>query len=473
MNDLITSEYWFARLIFQRSLALIYLIAFLAAVNQFLPLLGENGLLPATKFIDQVDFGQSPSIFYIYYSDNFFLFIAWIGVILSALILSGFTGKLPNWSLAWIWALLWLFYLSIVNIGQTFYSFGWESLLLEAGFIAIFLGSSRLAVPLLIIFLLRWTLFRLEFGAGLIKLRGDECWREFTCLNYHHETQPMPNPLSWYFHNLPASFHKLEGVGNFFFQLAVPWGLFFAQPVASIAAGLIILSQLWLVLSGNFAWLNWITIILAFSGFSNVYLKKIIRRPMPPKLFWSNTNQAFVFVVFFIFMTLSILPVKNMLSDRQMMNASFNPFHLVNTYGAFGSVTKERREIIIEGTDETNITADTKWSEYEFKGKPGDVGRIPPQYAPYHLRLDWLMWFAAFGPPQNQPWFFPFIEKLLKNDPAIVGLLKHDPFPDKPPQFIRARYYLYKFTTPEERKKTGAWWKRRLLGEYLPPLALP
>jgi len=465
-------DYGLAQFLFQRGLAAIYFVAFLVALNQFRPLLGENGLLPVPQFLRSVTFGQAPSIFYFYYSDKLFQFIAWSGIVLSLTALLGLDGKFPWWGSAALWAILWVFYLSIVNVGQTFYAFGWESLLLETGFLAIFVAVSKNAMPLILILLIRWLLFRLEFGAGLIKLRGDPCWRDFTCLMYHHETQPMPGPLSWFFHNLPPWMHRLETMGNHFFQLLVPWGLFFPQPLPSISAGFIIFSQLWLIFSGNFAWLNWLAIVLAFSGFSNSVLAKFWPREIPISFSLSSPQQVMIVMVAILVMVLSLWPVRNMLSGHQLMNASFNSLHLVNTYGAFGSVTKKRYEIIIEGTEEGILTPETKWREYEFKGKPGDPRRLPRQFAPYHLRLDWLMWFASFSPAEQQHWFLPFIEKLLRNDKAILKLLRKNPFPNSPPHFIRARYYLYQFSTPEERKETGQWWKRELIGEYLPPVSL-
>ncbi len=472
LDYIFRQDYWLARLIFQRGLAAIYLVAFLVAVNQFLPLLGEGGLLPVPQFLQYITFGQAPSIFHIYYSDTLLLLIAWSGVVLALTALLGLSDKLPWWGVATIWGLLWVLYLSIVNVGQAFYSFGWETMLLEVGFLAIFLGANKLAVPFVIILLLRWMLFRVEFGAGLIKIRGDECWRNLTCMNYHHETQPMPNLFSWYFHNLPLWIHKLEVIGNHLFQLVVPWGLFFPQPLAAISAGLIILSQLWLVASGNFSWLNWIVIILAFSGFSNIQLKRILPITPPSTLLRIATHKTLAIAAAILIISLSWWPAKNLASRRQLMNASFNPYHIVNTYGAFGSVTKKRYEIVIEGTDEAVVTPQTKWREYEFKGKPGDPKRRPPQFAPYHLRLDWLMWFASFGPQEQRHWFLPFIEKLLRNDKRVLGLLRHNPFPDAPPRFIRARYYLYNFTTPKERRETDQWWRRELVGEYLQPAYL-
>jgi hypothetical protein len=320
--------------------------------------------------------------------------------------------------------------------------------------------------------MLRWLVFRVEFGAGLIKLRGDPCWRDLTCLYYHHETQPMPNPLSWYFHRLPRLAHRAEVLGNHIAQLAAPVGLFFPQPVADIAAAVMIITQLWLVLSGNFSWLNLITIIIAVSALDDNWLHRIIPVHQP-----ALSSPPLWFAVVLILLTvlviwLSYRPAKNLVSRRQLMNFSFNPFHLVNAYGAFGSITRVRDEIVLEGTSDERISDTTEWQAYEFKGKPGDVRRLPPQLAPYHLRLDWLMWFAAMGDPFGHPWFLPLLVKLLEGDRATLKLLRQAPFRDRPPVYIRARFYRYRFTTRQERRTTGAWWHRDLQGDYVPPIRL-
>lgn len=464
-------NYSLARFAFQRGVAFVYLIAFAVVLKQFRPLLGERGLLPAPRFLNFVRFDQAPSIFHFYYSDGFLIFVGWVGIILSLAALIGFTERLPWWGSTVVWAMLWILYLSIVNVGQQFYSFGWESMLLEAGFLAIFLGNNKIAMPLILIFFIRWMLFRIEFGSGLIKLRADECWRNLTCLTYHYETQPMPNPLSWFFHHLPPWMHKIEAIANYSFQLIVPFGLFLPQPVAAIAGGLIIVSQTWLILSGNFVWLNWLTIILALSTFANSQLRKILPLKIS-KPQQSSVHQGVSIALATILVVLSWWPLKNFFSSHQLMNASYNPFHIVNSYGAFGTVTKERFEIIIEGTNETTITPETQWKEYEFKGKPGNVNYMPHQFAPYHLRLDWLMWFHAFNPPgRYEEWFIRFIEKILQGDKQTLSLIRYNPFPDKPPKFIRARYYLYEFTDLKE-LKNGAWWKRKFVSEYLPPVSL-
>ncbi|GAA1368690.1 lipase maturation factor family protein [Catellatospora chokoriensis] len=460
-------EYWWSRLLFQRGLAAVYLLAFLVAANQFRVLLGEHGLTPVPRFLARTPWRRAPSIFHLRYSDGLLTTVAWTGVAVSAALVVGVGDAVPLWAAMAMWSLLWLLYLSIVNVGQLWYGFGWESLLLEAGFLAIFLGNARAGPPVVMLWLLRWLLFRLEFGAGLIKLRGDRCWRDLTCLYYHHETQPMPGPLSWWFHHLPRPLHRAEVAANHVTQLVVPFGLFLPQPVASAAAAVIIVTQLWLVASGNFSWLNWIAIILAASALDlSPLLGTGVAATGPP---W---YQALVLAAAALVIVLSYRPARNLVSRHQLMNFSFEPLHLVNTYGAFGSVTKVRHEIVIEGTDESALGPHTVWREYGFKGKPGDPRRLPGQFAPYHLRLDWLMWFAAMSPLYAHPWLLDVVGRLLAGDRALLRLLRGNPFPAQPPTYVRALLYRYRFTTRAERRATGAWWHRTLVDEYVPPMAL-
>ncbi|MFJ8648719.1 lipase maturation factor family protein [Streptomyces sp. NPDC093546] len=462
-----SSDYWLSRLVFQRALAGLYLVAFLCAALQFRALIGERGMLPVPAYLRRVSPRRAPSVFHWHYSDRFFALCAWSGAVLAAALVAGAGDAVPLAVAMLMWAVLWALYLSIVNVGQTWYGFGWESLLLETGFLAIFLGNERTAPPVLILFLLRWLLFRVEFGAGLIKLRGDACWRDLTCLYYHHETQPMPGPLSWFFHHLPRPLHRVEAAANHVTQLVVPVLLFTPQPVASAAAGAIIVTQLWLVLSGNFSWLNWITIVLAVPAVDGSLVAEPPALPAPP-LWYGILVLAVTALVLF----LSRRPVRNLLSRRQAMNMSFDPLHLVNTYGAFGTVGRVRHEIVLEGTDEPVLHEGTVWREYEFKGKPGDVRRLPRQFAPYHLRLDWMMWFAALSPAYAHSWFGGLVERLLDGDRDTLRLLRHNPFPDAPPVIVRARLYRYRFTTWRELRATGAWWHRTFVREFMPPTRL-
>jgi hypothetical protein len=466
MPDFVAPDYTVARLVIERGLALIYLIAFVVAVRQFPALCGERGLEPAPRFLARVRFLDAPSLFHWGYSDRRLRIVSWVGIVVSALLLAGLpqAAPLPVTMLAWF--ALWVLYQSINNIGGTFYSFGWESLLLEAGFLAIFLGNDAVSPPWLVLLAFRWLAFRVEFGAGLIKLRGDACWRRLTCMDFHHETQPMPNPLSWFFHRLPRRLHRLEVVGNFLAQLVLPFGLFLPQPLASLAALLMIGTQLYLVVSGNYAWLNWVTILAIAAALADPVQSTAAFEPAPA---WFSLA---VLVVTAVVVVLSWWPVRNMASPGQAMNASFNPFRLVNTYGAFGSVGRERIELVVEGTDQATLGPDTTWREYGFKGKPDDPKRTPPQVAPYHLRLDWLLWFIPLSPLYGGEWFLRFVARLLQGDRPTLALIRRNPFPDAPPRYIRVRFFRYRFTSWRQRRETGAWWTRRYEADYLPPVGL-
>src|SRR3954447_14643954 len=465
------SGYWYSRFVFERALALIYLVAFLCAANQFVPLLGENGLMPASRFIRYVPFRASPSLFFFASSDAAFRVAAWAGVALSVAAVLGVGDRVHPLAPRAIWFMLWLLYLSFVNVGQTFYGFGWETLLLEAGFFAMFLGTRWTLPTIFMIGIYRWLLFRVMFGAGLIKLRGDPCWRDLTCLDYYFETQPMPNPLSWHFHWMPASVHRAGVVFNHIAELGVPFAYFAPQPIAGIAGLITIVFQLVLIVSGNLSWLNWLTIVLCIPTLDDRFLSWI-PVSMPAVQEPALAHRLVVYAVVGVVALLSIAPARNMLSPTQVMNTSFDPLHIVNTYGAFGSITRERNEIVIEGTEADTVTPSTVWREYEFKGKPGDPSRVPRQFAPYHLRLDWLMWFAAFSTPDEHPWFSALLVRLLEGNRDTLSLLHTNPFPDRPPRYVRAQFYRYRFTTPDERRQTGRTWNRDLLGPYFAPASL-
>jgi Lipase maturation factor len=465
------SGYWHSRWLFERGLAIMYLVAFLVTLNQFLPLAGERGLTPAARFLREVPFRYTPSIFHWTASDGAFRACAWVGIALSLVALSGIAARGGALTTAAVWAGLYVLYLSFVNAGQTWYGFGWESLLVEIGFFTMFAGASVTPPHALLNWIYRWTLFRLMFGAGLIKIRGDACWRDLTCLDYFFETQPMPNPLSWYFHHLPTRVLHGGVAFNHFVELIVPFGFFLPQPYAGIAGIFTIVFQLVLIAGGNLSWLNWITVVLAITTLDDRFLSWL---PISPPTLQPipNAQKIATAGLAVVVGLLSVAPTLNMLSPGQVMNTSFNPLQIVNTYGAFGSVTKERYEIVIEGTSDETITASTVWKEYEFKGKPGELTHAPPQVAPYHMRLDWLMWFAAMSSAQDYPWFPQLLLKLLEGDRNVLGLLDSNPFPDRPPHWIRAQLYLYRFTSPEERRSTGRWWNRQEVAPYFPAVRL-
>jgi hypothetical protein len=522
-----TPSYWLTRFIILRLLGFVYFIAFLVAANQIVPLVGEHGLLPAKVYLERLaaDFGsradgflQLPSLFWFDVSDRFLVAMAWAGVGLSALVLLGFANAV-------IMALLWALYMSFVHIGQDWYGYGWEIQLLETGFLGIFLCPlldgrpfPNRAPPTLVLWLFRWLIFRIMFGAGLIKIRGDDCWRDLTCLYYHYETQPIPSPLSWWLHFRPHWFHKFGVLWNHVVELIVPWFAFGPRTARHVAGALLVSFQVVLILSGNLSFLNWLTIVPALACFDDSLLQRLLpgrlvtcamqaaeaaerrspnRRvakglvqragsetgaPLPLGGAGSETGAPFpvrwegapaqdraAIVLAAVVAALSFFPVANMLSPHQVMNTSFNRLHLVNTYGAFGSVGQVRHEIVFEGTDEALITSRTQWKEYQFKAKPGNPQRRPVFIAPYQPRIDWQIWFAAMSRPLDYPWTLHFIWKLLHNDPQTLTLIAGNPFPTKPPRYIRAQYYRYQFAPPGD--PSHAWWKRTLAGSWLPPLS--
>lgn len=468
MDFLFSNEYVFTRLIFQKALGFIYLLGFLIAALQGKGLLGDHGILPAKIFLARTSFGENPSVFYFYYSESFFLVIAWFGVALACLAILGISESQGYFLSMLTWFLMWALYMSIINVGQVFYGFGWEILLLEAGFLAIFLGPHSQPVPLLIIWLYRWLAFRLMFGAGLIKIRGDECWRDYTCMYYHYETQPLPNPLSWYFHHLPKSLHRFSIAVNHYVELIAPFGLFGPQMLRYVAGISTILFQLTIFAGGNYSWLNCISIVVCIACFDDHFFQYFTKFSIPTLPIPPDWYVACVGIVFLVIMILSYQPVMNLFSPSQAMNRGFDRLNLVNTYGAFGSITRQRMEIILEGTLDQTITPQTVWIPYNFKGKPGDPQRRSPQVSPYHYKLDWQMWFAAMSDYRYNPWILNLVAKLLEGNKDVLGLIQDDPFHGKSPQYVRAELYHYKFTAPGDK----AWWTRTYVGAYLPPLSL-
>ncbi len=477
------NEYWLTRFVILRLLGFVYATAFLVAVVQLVPLIGEKGLTPARGYLWVIHgyYGSRhmamlhvPTLFWFGVSDLGLRIFSWVGLALSVVVLAGYANAV-------LLALLWGIYMSIVHIGNIWYGYGWEIQLLETGFLSIFLCPlldgrpfPKARPPILVLWLFRWLGFRIMVGAGLIKLRGDDCWRDLTCLYYHYETQPIPNPISRYLHFLPHWFHNLEVLWNHVVELIVPWFSFGPRAARHIAGVLLVLFQVILIISGNLSFLNYLTIIPFLACFDDTLLRRILPKSLVRRAEEaaaqsesSRSRNGISVALAALVAFLSIPTVMNLAGGRQLMNYSFDPLDLVNTYGAFGTVGRERDEIIFEGTEDAVITGDTKWKEYEFVAKPGDPNRRPPFIAPYQPRLDWQIWFAAMSTPGEYPWTFHFVWRLLHNDKGTLSLLANNPFPDAPPHYVRARLYRYQFVAPGEK----GWWKRELIGEWMPPFA--
>ncbi|KFO34755.1 Lipase maturation factor 1 [Fukomys damarensis] len=576
--------FWLTRIVLLKALALVYFVAFLVAFHQNKQLIGEWGLLPCKAYLKSIQqyfhgrigwdaWSYAPTILWLLdWSDmNFNLdLLAVLGLGISSFILiTGCANMI-------LMAMLWVLYLSLVSVGQVWYSFGWESQLLETGFLGIFLCPlwtlSRLPkytpTSQVVLWGFRWLIFRIMLGAGLIKIRGDQCWWDLTCMDYHYEsfdvlwridythTQPVPNPLAYFLHQSPWWFHRFETLSNHVLELLVPFLVFLGRrlcllhgvlqiffqgggllklspnrtstpvPGSSQEVDLKLAGQWWriyglhaaldcviienskrfaiivleeqpwvvLILSGNLSFLNWLTIVPSLSCFDDATLgflfpsgpgglkdqvlrihKEEAGGAQPKPRYGCLVRRVANLSLGILLAWLSVPVVINLLSSKQVMNTSFSPLRIVNTYGAFGSITKERTEVILQGTASTNASApDAVWEDYEFKCKPGDPWRRPCLISPYHYRLDWLMWFAAFQTYEQNEWILHLAGKLLANDAEALSLLALNPFEGRaPPRWVRGEHWRYRFSRPGGKHASeGKWWARKRIGPYFPPLCL-
>ncbi|MGY8823793.1 MAG: lipase maturation factor family protein [Candidatus Latescibacterota bacterium] len=474
------ASYGLARFFLLRLLGFVYALAFFSLSQQLDGLISSDGLLPAALYLEKarVYFGDStptwlhlPTLFWFDSSDAALHLACYIGLALSLLLCSGFARASQLF-------LLWIIYLSFNGVGQIFYGFGWEILLLEAGFLAIFLAPFRRAgapPSTAVMWLYRWLLFRVIFGAGLIKLRGDSCWWDLSCMEFHYQTQPLPHILSWYWHQLPPFAHKISALATHLVEIVVPFFLFANRRWRQPAALIQIAFQVLLILSGNLSWLNYLTIALCFACLDDEFLRRfsparlVVYTDLQCALTRPHGHRLAIYALCISVFYLSSYPIQNMVSPQQAMNRSFDTLRLVNSYGAFGHIGKKRYEIVLLGTDDVLLGPDAEWREYEFYAKPGRTDQHPAWVSPYHYRLDWQLWFAAMSDYKSHPWIVHLLAKLLHNNANTLTLLAHNPFPDTPPAHIRADLYEYEFTSFAD--ASDRWWKRKHLGTYLGPLA--
>ena len=461
--------------LFLRSLGAIYLAAFASFGMQASGLIGSHGILPAGEFLGAVHeslgaaaYWNVPTLLWLSKSDTS-LRAVWIaGAGLALLLLLGVNARVLR-------VALFALYLSLDTAGQIFMSYQWDALLLEAGFLAVFLGAEVVIVKLF-----RWLLCRLMFLSGAVKvLSRDPAWRHFTTLPVHYQTQPLPTPLAWYFYQLPDWFHRMSVGFVFFVELVVPLFVLAPRRIRLLAGLAITLLQLLIFLTGNYAFFNPLTIALCLFVLDDAMLdhalpKRLLARIRSHAHFarrpvWWRTlcGLVAVFVLFVsVFLMVGELSGRHWAPAESVIRA-VGPFEIINNYGLFAVMTTTRPEIIIEGSNDGTI-----WLPYEFRYKPGDLARAPIWVQPHQPRLDWQMWFAALGNYQTDPWILNFLTRLLEGQPEVTKLLRNNPFPAAPPRYVRAVMYDYRFASPAERRTSGDWWKRQVKQTYVPPVSL-
>lgn len=457
-----------AQWIFLKFLGLTYFIAFWSLFVQVKGLYGAQGILPLQEIFKGIKRGKrfqhfyyTPSIFWFNTSDRMLRLTALAGVIGAVLVLCGIAVPL-------VLLILCFLYLSYVSVCIYFLSFQWDILLIEVGFVGFIFSLQTPPLPIAV-FLLWFILFRFMFSSGVVKfLLGSKEWRNLTAMDYHYETQPLPNRVAYYFHQLPKFFSRASTVAIFFLEMVLPFFIFTTPEIRFITFILMVSLQIIIMLTGNFAFFNLLTIALCFTLIDDSYF------PWAKNYFSSSLVAPHLSTSFLVSMICVFMIVLNFFQVIELFRPLpyidrilriISPFFLVNRYGLFSYMTTYRHEIIVEGSEDGE-----NWKVYEFKYKPGDVKIPPRQVAPHQPRLDWQMWFAALGQARQNPWFIRFIYCLLDGSPDVLKLLKNNPFPNEPPKYIRALLYDYHFTTLEMKRKTGDWWQRKYIGLYLPPV---
>jgi lipase maturation factor 1 len=476
--------YYRARAWFLRLLGFIYLVAFWSFWTQVDGLIGREGILPLSPWLDQLRnrFGTEayqlfPTLCWLNPGDSFLHILCGSGVVLGLLLMLDIA---PLFCLL----LLWILYLSLSVAGQVFMNFQWDYLLLEVGFFSIFLAPFRLLPSLRYQgplspwahFLLLWLLFRLMLMSGVVKLTsGDPSWWNLSALRFHYETQPLPTPLSWWANQFPPSFQAFSTILMFAIELGAPFLLFAPRRLRLIGiCGLLTLQTL-IALTGNYCFFNLLTAALCLLAVDDSVWPRVGRRRVTsPEVRGAGWPSWILVPVVATVLTLSgpllwnaFFPEAEWPPPLSVVYRLLEPFRSLNGYGLFRVMTKTRPEIIVEGSQD-GFT----WRPYEFKYKVGDPQRPPPIVAPHQPRLDWQMWFAALDDIQGEPWFMNFLARLLQGSSPVLRLMKTNPFPDAPPRYLRARLYEYHFTNEQEKSRTGSWWRREEQGVYCPPVSM-
>jgi hypothetical protein len=486
--------YLAARWLFLRALGLIFFSAFYSLAFQIRGLIGPNGILPARDYLVQVEhvlgsarFWYAPTVFWWSASDRFLLGVVVAGIVASLLLV---LNVCPRWTLA----VCLVAFLSFIAAAQDFASYQSDGMLLEAGFISLFLAPrgwwprwgpsgppSRASRYLLV-----WLMFRIYFESGIAKILGrDPEWRDFTAMDQYYQNGPLPTWIAWYAHQLPHAFHAATAVLTLALELVLIFAIFLPRRSRIVMFFLITAWQIGIILTSNYAFLNYLVLVLGFLLLDDKFLAQFFPRRLRPAAVssagaqvtaqsdaqgWRNNLHLWVqaiFLTWIFYATLALLIF--MVFPAAPLPAgpirALEPFRVANEFGLFAVMTRERYEIEFQGSPDGQT-----WTPYPFRNKPQDVHAPPRIYAPYQPRFDWNLWFASLGNWRQYPFVLNVEERLLSDEPDVLALFSANPFPARPPAQIRVVLWQYWFTGWSEKREHGFWWRRELVGLYGPTL---
>jgi predicted DCC family thiol-disulfide oxidoreductase YuxK len=473
-RTLVPERYALVAWLFLRGLGLVYLAAFASIAVQVEGLIGSEGIIPVPQYLDAAaaELGASaglrvPTLFWLDARDPTLLLAALAGMALAVLLVARLLERVALTG-------LFVLYLSFVQAGQEFLMFQWDLLLLETGFLALLLPSgSRLTI-----WLFRWLTFRYLLMAGAAKLvSGDATWRALTALQYHFETQPLPTPLAWHAAHLPHWLLEAGTAAALVVEVVVVFLIFAPRRLRALAAFCVLGFELLIFLTGNYNFFNLLTMLLCLFLFDDAALarfvpERVARRSAAFVHAPGSAATAAAVIYAVIAIPVGLARMSRQLAQRQLplvdtVANALAPLCIVNPYGLFAVMTTKRPEIVIEGSNDG-----IEWREYEFRYKPGALARRPPWNIPHQPRLDWQLWFAALGGAWDDPWFESLLRRLLEGSKPVLDLFEVNPFPDRPPRYVRAVLYDYRFADPPTHAATGQWWVREKLGDFSPTLRL-
>jgi hypothetical protein len=504
------------RWIFLRTLAAIYFSAFFSLLFQIEGLNGPHGILPAQRFLLDVQsqvgplrYWYVPTLFWLSSGSHAMMVVTWLGLAASV---AAFFNLWPRLS----FFICFVCFLSFVTAAQAFSSYQSDSMLLEAGFVVLFfapggirpgwgIGSPPSRASL---FLLQWEWFRIYFESGLVKLlSGDVEWRNFTAMDEYYQNGPLPTWVGWYVEHLPHWFHAATVASTLAMELAVVWMLFLPRRVRFICFCIVTPWEIGVILTANYTFLNYLVLTLGFLLLDDQSVRWLLPRwardrlpviPQPeavpsraeaisiPEAAGEDGRKTSVTLrtsagwlnAARVCLSATMLTWIGYATTAEMIRMQWpdlplptlpvtvlEPFRIANQYGLFAVMTRGRYEIEFQGSNDGQ-----NWTPYPFRYKPQALEKAPGIYAPYQPRFEWNLWFASLGEWRQNDLVPLTEERLLENDPDALALFKANPFGEAPPRYVRAVLWQYWFTSMKEKRRTGNWWRRELMGLYAPEI---